>query len=99
MDSGYIQLIDNLQNNRNNQVWTDFGLTNSYHVQDGLDQGEVHASIMWRIFYDPLLCQIDSLNNIVGYSIELNNSNFLVSKLPTYNKITISNMVFVDDTV
>ena len=54
---------------------------------------------MWRIFYDSLLCQIDSLNNIVGYTIKLNNRDFLAPKLPTHNNLSISNMAFVDDTV
>ncbi|KAG9307326.1 hypothetical protein G9A89_017154 [Geosiphon pyriformis] len=40
-------------------VMTDFGLMSGYHVHNGLDQGEVFFSLLWRIFYDPLLCEIN----------------------------------------
>ncbi|KAG9298361.1 hypothetical protein G9A89_003178 [Geosiphon pyriformis] len=39
---------------------TDFGLSGGYKVHDGLDQGEIFSPLLWRIFYDPLLCEIDT---------------------------------------
>ncbi|KAG9284683.1 hypothetical protein G9A89_003643 [Geosiphon pyriformis] len=41
---------------------TDFGLTNRYHVHDGLDQGEC-------IFYDLLLCKVKKQKSICGYRL------------------------------
>ncbi|KAG9305272.1 hypothetical protein G9A89_003356 [Geosiphon pyriformis] len=39
------------------KVMTDFGLTDSYCVHNSLDQGEMFFSLLWCIFYDPLLCE------------------------------------------
>ncbi|KAG9304825.1 hypothetical protein G9A89_016855 [Geosiphon pyriformis] len=40
MCSKFIHFFGNIHNNRTNWVMTDFGLMNSYHVHNGLDQGE-----------------------------------------------------------
>ncbi|KAG9301043.1 hypothetical protein G9A89_015779 [Geosiphon pyriformis] len=45
---------------------TDFGLTSSYHVYDGLDQEEVFSPLFWRIFYDPLLCKVKRQESVSG---------------------------------
>lgn len=37
--------------------------TDSYEVGDGLDQGEVWSPILWRIFFDPLLCKLKESKN------------------------------------
>ncbi|KAG9291304.1 hypothetical protein G9A89_021806 [Geosiphon pyriformis] len=54
-------------------VITDFSLTDSYHVHDGLDQGEVFSPLLWCIFYDPLLCEVKHQKSVCGYRI---NSHF-----------------------
>ena len=53
---------------RNFQVITNYGLTHSIKAQDGIDQGETISPLLWRIFYDPLLCQIQDNNNM-GYTM------------------------------
>ncbi|KAG9284839.1 hypothetical protein G9A89_003762 [Geosiphon pyriformis] len=55
----FVSFFGNIHENRVNRVITDFGLSNSYVVCDGLDQGEVFSPLLWRIFYDPLLCESD----------------------------------------
>ena len=41
--------------NYTNQVITSHGLTNSYKVEDSIDQGETFSLILWRIYYDLLI--------------------------------------------
>src|SRR5436309_15092607 len=42
-----------------------YGLTEFFTGHDGIDQGETISPLLWRIFYDPLLCQIQKRQN--GY--------------------------------
>ncbi|KAG9303721.1 hypothetical protein G9A89_018618 [Geosiphon pyriformis] len=53
------------------QIMTDFGLSNSYKVQDGLDQSKIFSPLLWRIFYDPLLCEIKRHEHLCGYYIDI----------------------------
>src|SRR6185369_11658930 len=55
MNKTYINILKNLHQTRRSSIITSHGLTDAYTVQDGLDQDETHAPILWRIFYDPLL--------------------------------------------
>ncbi|KAG9285553.1 hypothetical protein G9A89_006541 [Geosiphon pyriformis] len=50
-----------------NRVMIDFGLSNSYVVHDGLDQDEVFSPLLWKIFYNPLLCCIESGGEFSSY--------------------------------
>ncbi|KAG9296142.1 hypothetical protein G9A89_014734 [Geosiphon pyriformis] len=49
---------------------TDFGLSGGYKVYDRLDQGEVFSPLLWRIFYDPLLCKIKRHEQLCKYWID-----------------------------
>jgi hypothetical protein len=53
-----INILSNLLINRQNEVITNFGLTSSYQVQNGIDQGETITPLLWRIYYDPLISYI-----------------------------------------
>src|SRR2546429_2000223 len=53
-----IDFIVNLFQNRKLKVITEFDLSEEIVVQDGIDQGDVISPLIWRIFYDPLLCRI-----------------------------------------
>ncbi|CAG8784128.1 13822_t:CDS:1, partial [Gigaspora rosea] len=41
-------------------VITDYGLTNPYTVEDGVDQGKTISPILWVIYYDPLISRIST---------------------------------------
>ena len=69
MNSTYINILKNLHQTRRSSIITAHGLTDAYTVQDGLDQGETHAPILWRIFYDPLLVAVDRIKQSTGYAI------------------------------
>src|SRR5215213_7458989 len=56
----FINLIKNLFSNRRNQIFTEQGLTDPYDVLIGIDQGEVISPLLWCIYYDPLLAEVES---------------------------------------
>jgi len=84
------QLIINIHNNRFNSVITNFGPTSSYHVQDGIDQGETITPLLWRIYYDPLITYIHS--KFQGY-------NMSMTSLPNTQHLTYhtSVLAYMDD--
>src|SRR6184192_1420124 len=47
------RLIISLFTDRLNQVITSHGLTDSYKVRIGIDQGETISPLLWVIYYDP----------------------------------------------
>ncbi|KAG9306084.1 hypothetical protein G9A89_015988 [Geosiphon pyriformis] len=53
----FIQFFGNIHENWINRVMTNFGFSEDYKVHDRLDQEEVFFLLLWRIFYDPLLCE------------------------------------------
>src|SRR6266487_2861905 len=90
MNNKYCNILSDLHNNRKSAVLTAHGFTEPHLVQDGLDQGETHAPILWRIFYDPLLCAVNELNGTTGYAM-----------VAISNRMspTINHLAFVDDTL
>ncbi|KAG9307587.1 hypothetical protein G9A89_023152 [Geosiphon pyriformis] len=66
----FIRFFGGIHENRVNRVMTDFGLSGGYKVHNGLDQGEVFSSLLWRIFYDPLLCEVKRHEQLCGYWID-----------------------------
>jgi hypothetical protein len=63
-----IDLIISLFQDREFKVIIDEGLTDSVIAGDGIDQGETISPLLWRIFYDPLLCKIQG-NQTFGYKM------------------------------
>jgi len=56
-----ISCLLNLFTNRKNAVFTKDGLSDYYDVKIGIDQGEVISPLLWCIYFDILLCEIDQL--------------------------------------
>src|SRR5581483_8524839 len=85
------------------KVITDMGITKEIIAGDGIDQGETISPLLWRIFYDPLLCEIQE-NQRLGYTMSCSwTTNF--SK-PTDDpeasrKLTIRQaaIAYMDDTI
>src|ERR1043165_3863333 len=42
-----VNILTNLLHNRTNQIITNLGLTPSYNIQDGIDQGETITPLLW----------------------------------------------------
>ncbi|KAG9289809.1 hypothetical protein G9A89_015389 [Geosiphon pyriformis] len=70
MCSRFIDFFGSIYEDRVNKVMTDFGFLSGYRVHDGLDQGEVFSSLLWRIFYDLLLCKVKRHEYLCGYYID-----------------------------
>ncbi|KAG9297737.1 hypothetical protein G9A89_011252 [Geosiphon pyriformis] len=65
----FIQFFRDIYRDHTNRVMINFGLSNSYRVHDGLNQGKVFFFLLWRIFYDPLLCEVKHQESICGPSV------------------------------
>src|SRR5438552_18699660 len=64
-----IKLIIYLFKDRKFRIITENGLTDTVKARDGIDQGETISPLLWRIFYDPLLCKIQD-DPKLGYTIK-----------------------------
>jgi hypothetical protein len=92
-----INLIINLFKNRKLRIITDYGLTDEITAGDGIDQGEIISPLLWRIFYDPLLCKINN-NKQYGYTMHSSwrpDVRFSVTKSLT---IRTACLAYMDDT-
>ena len=94
--SQFSTLICNLFTQRKNRVFTAVGTTTPYDVLIGIDQGEVISPLLWCIYYDPLLCEIEKrkLGYIISYSYRQN----VYSDNLTSLQHTSSSLAFMDDT-
>jgi exonuclease III/ribonuclease HI len=96
LPGAYISLYDNIYRHRKNCVITAFGTTPAYLVGDGLDQGGVESPLHWRIFYDPLLCEIQ--DNAMGFRMSVEwTDNFRSGAIASCEE-TIQDVAYVDDT-
>src|SRR3954454_3532988 len=65
-----ISYIIDLFDNRVIRVTTAQGLSEPFVGEDGIDQGETISPLLWRIFYDPLLCKVQNDTDL-GFEISL----------------------------
>ncbi|EXX57946.1 hypothetical protein RirG_202460 [Rhizophagus irregularis DAOM 197198w] len=61
----------------------------------GIDQGEVISPLLWTIYYDPLLAEINSLK--MGYEIEHCFKSNVQSDQEEKLRINISSQSYMDD--
>jgi len=95
--SAFVTLIKNLFTDRMNRIITAHGLTDEYEVLTGIDQGEVISPILWCIYYDPLLCKIQSQDEL-GYRMEHRRYSTNHTVAPEILQQTITDLAFMDDT-
>ncbi len=60
----YINFILDFFTYQKNAILTKGGLSDYYDVKIGIDQGEVISLLLWCIYFDPLLCEINELNKV-----------------------------------
>ncbi|KAG9302125.1 hypothetical protein G9A89_020559 [Geosiphon pyriformis] len=96
----FIRFFGGIHEDRVNRVITDFGLSGGYKVHDGLDQGEVFLPLLWRIFYNSLLCKVKRHKQLCEYQI---NTKFVSKsgRIKSGGGLTLyfSAGAFVDDTI
>src|SRR5277367_3315848 len=89
--------ILSLFTNRFNRVITHAELTDPYEVLIGIDQGEVISPLFWTIYYDPLLCEINSIPDI-GYSLSHTWRPDLSLPSSCTSSSRVSTLAYMDDT-
>src|SRR6266487_1876102 len=100
MNKNYIDMLRDLYTTRWSSIITDYGPTELHHIDAGLDQGETHAPILWRIFYNPLLCKIEETKHRSGYSIDTITRHPTNADLPASSHSNFINyLAFVDNTI
>src|SRR5271154_2790399 len=93
-----VNFILSLFMKRTNRVIGHFGLTDPYQVLIGIDQGEVISPLLWTIYYDPLLKEINDRVNTIGYQISHSWRPDLSKSDITTIKCSIASQAYMDDT-
>src|SRR5213079_3233221 len=94
-----INFISNLFTNRNMNILTAYGTTEIITAGDGIDQGDSISPLLWRIFYDPLLCAVTRYGSR-SYKMEVTWPHDPTDKnIWTYDSTNISTSAYMDDTV
>src|SRR5438046_255605 len=90
------KLILNLFTNRSNKILTCHGPTTSYKVLVGVDQGKIISPLLWVIYLDPLLSE---LNRSATSPYRLNSSivDSVYLRHITSRELEISQLTFMDD--
>src|SRR4051794_13572058 len=92
----FVNIIISLLHNRENVVLTSHGNTEPYRVGDGIDQGDIISPLLWRIFYDSLICRIANSN--LGYIMKEKWTDNIHVNSHKNLKLRISVAAYVDDT-
>ena len=82
--------IIHLYERRRFSIITEYGNTEFFEAGDGIDQGEVLSPLVWRIFYDPLLCKVQDAK--LGYKMQIKSQK--IEK----DKLHIGVLAYADDT-
>jgi Reverse transcriptase (RNA-dependent DNA polymerase) len=92
-----INIINFIGENRMARGITEYGPTEVYRVIKGVDQGDSISPLLWCIFYDPLLTEINTLRG--GYEMEIKWRIDMTLREQIWEEKLISSMAFMDDTV
>src|SRR2546429_9756829 len=92
-----IDFFINLFKDHKMRIITSFGLSDEFTAKDGIDQGEVCSPLIWRIFYDPLLCRIQQ-DTSLGYTTSVNWPDTEPNKIRVISS-RIVRLAFADDTL
>jgi len=60
-----------------NAIFTADSITDYYNVKIGIDQGKIISPLLWCIYFDPLLCEINDLG--YGYTLSYAHINNVIS--------------------
>ena len=92
-----VNTLTNLLTDHFNRIITNFGLTNYYSVQNGINQEETIIPLFWRIYYDPLIFKISQ--HLPGYTMHTFWYSSLTSASTKRIQYSISVFAYMDDTV
>ena len=94
--SSFTKMLINLFTNRKNSVFTEFSNTDLYNIKIGIDQGEVISPLLWIIYYDPLLCEIQNYG--LGYTMTHTWKQDIFRYETSTLTQEIPSLAFIDDT-
>ncbi len=92
----FVNLMKNIFTNRRNSIFTESGMTDPYDVLIGIDQGEVISPLLWCIYYDPLLAEVESRG--LGYKLSHSYKQNLYDNNHKTLQVHNSTLAFMDDT-
>src|SRR6266498_3104700 len=92
----FISFIKHLFLHRTNQVFTSYGLTDKYEVKIGIDQGEIISPLLWCIYYDPLLTEVEQSK--LGYTIQQRYKRNIFDRIFQSKSFSTASVAFMDDT-
>ena len=94
-----IKLFEHIYKNRKSYDLTAHSPTDFFSVEDGIDQGETYAPLLWRIFYDPLLVAVNKFCQDVAFQFKTcENIHPAVAEILKAGP-HINHAAFVDDTM
>src|SRR5215216_2837495 len=98
LPNNFIELISSLFAFRFNQVLTTHGITPTYPVLSGIDQGEILSPILWCIYFDPLLCRVQ--NTTLGYNMNVT-SPFNHGNIESHHSLSthVPALAYMDNTL
>src|SRR5207248_7985381 len=97
LPDSFTNLITSLFIKRTNRVFTEYGLTDRYPVLIGIDQEEVISPLLWCIYYDPLLSEVQNRN--LGYKMEHSYLRNVYDPLSRSSRnLSIPALAYMDDT-
>jgi hypothetical protein len=79
-----IDFIINLFEHHKCSIITAYGLSQVLEAGDGIDQEKSISPLIWRIFYDPLLCHVQD-NSSLEYVMDIPYQNTNTNNNHTYN--------------
>ena len=95
--STFIDLILSFFTCRTNTIITSSSIITSYHMKVDIDQGEVISPLLWCIYYDPLLVEVQSWQ--LGYNLSHTyRQNLYDPTSITTESINIPALAYMDDT-
>src|SRR6266487_3142291 len=90
------RLIENLCSDRTGRVLINREYTEEFEVHGGIDQGDTLSPLLWRIFYDPLVTEINE--NGGKYKMEVQwQQDLRIERIESLTK-EIAALVYMDDT-
>src|SRR4051812_22016822 len=89
-------IVKSIMRERLNKVILSFGLSGAYEVMNGIDQGDAISLLLWRIFYDLLIKEIQESSN--GFHLSGEWRMDIGQNIIRKEEVVILALVYMDDT-
>src|SRR5579859_1512523 len=93
MDDSIINLLTDTFNERNILIITAYRNSKYFKPRVGIDQGDIVSPLLWRIFYDPLLCIVNKRLGL-GYKLKIKTNIDVTTNMHKSEDITIGALAY-----